>query len=136
MEEPARQIEAAREAYSDYVIKPAQWGEDYPRYHPPRYATQTVQSAWPIVDHSDCYSFRPAGCRGPARRSQKFIASYTYQVAAAEPSLLERLDKLNLRYHKEPCRYGGHDAYFVLIYGCDVNLETVLRMLPRKPTGD
>jgi hypothetical protein len=123
----------------NYIIKETTvWGDHY-RARTPTGVLRCIQKgkilqAYPIVDHHKVYVFKPSNQRGPARESQTFIVSYAYVydefIGDKETELVNTLTSINLRFYKEPCVFRGKNAYKILIMDTDVDLDTVLGLIP------
>lgn len=89
---------------------------------------------YPFLDHYKIYAFKPSSQRGPARESQTFIVSYTYNydhfIGEKETKFISKLTTMNLRFYKEPCIFRGKNAYKILIMDTEVDLDRVLSLIP------
>jgi hypothetical protein len=85
------------------------------------------QYGFPIIDHPIIYTIKPKGQRN-TKESQTFIASYSYSCEN-EDKFIEKINKIGLRFYKEPCVFRNHPAYRVLVMDTDVNLDIVLPLL-------
>ena len=94
---------------------------------------------WPFIDHVTIYALNLKGQKGPAREAQTFIVSYPYQTniesndatGVIEIEFIQKLNDLQLKYYKKPTVFRGLNAFKILIMDTEVDLETVLRLLPK-----
>ena len=89
----------------------------------------TQKFAYPYLDHSSGFAWKPIGQRGPARETQTLIVSYPYKDA------LDRVDyevftsavhQLGLQIVKED----AIDKYCIIIADRDVDIQAAIIQLP------
>lgn len=126
-------------ADNNYIIKETTvWGDDYKAKNPVNrlrlVEKSKIRQEYPFIDHYKIYTFKPKRQHGPSRESQTFIVSYTrvYDdfIGDKETEFIKKLTSINLRFYKEPCLFRGNNAYKILIMDSDVDLNSILRMLP------
>ena len=88
---------------------------------------------YPIVDHVKIYCFKPKDQRGPAKESQTFIVSYAYLyddfIGNKENELIEKLNDINLSFHKQQCIFRDKPAYKIFIMDTDVRIEDIINII-------
>lgn len=86
-----------------------------------------------IIDHKWFYSCRKKGSRGPAKETEGFLIAYPYHVdEKGEKQLSDFCERAELKYLIEPHPFRvRQDAFRVIIYDKDVNLEFVLSQAER-----
>ena len=89
--------------------------------------TQTF--AYPYLDHSRTFAWKPIGQRGPARETQTLIVSYPYKHAldsANYEMFVSEVHKLGLRIAKDDVI----DNYRIIIADSDVDIQGAITQLP------
>lgn len=94
----------------------------------------TQQFAYPILDHSSVFAWRPRGTRGPASEGQTLIVAYPYKDAVdlslTYDAFISATQELGLRVVKEDVVYRGHAAYRIVVADHDVDVEAAIAQLP------
>jgi hypothetical protein len=114
------------------------WGDAYKANSPENILrcgtkNEILQTSYPFIDHYTIYALKSINQRGPAKESQTFIVSYVYiyddYIGDREQEFIQKLNSIQLRFHKELCIFRGKAAYKILIMDTDVDLNTVLRLI-------
>ena len=79
------------------------------------------------VDHPKTFAQKDKGQRGPARKEQTFLVSFTYKGAVSKNELDDFAATLkakwSLRVHYEPCLFLNQSAWQLVIADTDVTLQ-------------
>lgn len=130
----------------EYVLTPSHvWGAMYKargsgimRAMKKRNLTQRF--AYPILDNSSVFAWRPRGRRGPASESQTLIVAYPYKGSVDHcdtyDAFISATQELGLRVVKEDAIYRGHAAYRIIVADHDVDMEAATVQLPVEESND
>jgi hypothetical protein len=100
------------------------------------YFKEKIRNHTAIIDHSSVWAIKPRNQRGPAREEQTLLLSFAYAGAYNSFNLDEFIIRVNqhgLHFHSEPCEFRGINAYKVIIYDTDVDLDVALRFIDTLP---
>ena len=88
----------------------------------------TQKFAYPYLDHSRTFAWKPIGQRGPARETQTLIVSYPYKDALDNANyevFVSEVHQLGLRIVKADII----DKYRIIIADSDVDIQAAITQL-------
>lgn len=92
---------------------------------------QSMNRSNPAIDHAEVYALKNRGQKGPARENQTLLLSFTYNYDRwfDDTEFINRVRAHGLNFYKEPVMFRGKDAYKIIIYDTDVDLNVALPLI-------